>query len=99
MYARRCGWRSPGGWTSPAASSATDRRTRSSFGSFSGRSGSMATSAEAAPRPGYFGEFGGQFVPEVVMPALAELADAYEKARSDPDFQRELAELGRSFVG
>ena len=52
-----------------------------------------------AARPGYFGEFGGQFVPEVVMPALAELGEAYATARADGEFQRELAELERDFIG
>jgi tryptophan synthase beta chain len=56
--------------------------------------------AEAQPqRPGYFGQFGGQFVPEVLMPALAELEAAYAEARDDPDFQAELAGLLRDFVG
>jgi tryptophan synthase beta chain len=59
----------------------------------------MPTRAEATTRTGYFGEFGGQFVPEVVMPALAELEDAYAIAQADPGFQRELSELGRDFVG
>ena len=35
-------------------------------------------------RPGYFGEFGGQFVPEVLMPAIQELEVAYAEARDDP---------------
>lgn len=39
----------------------------------------------------YFGEFGGQFVPEVLMPALNELERAYLEAKEDPEFQRELA--------
>jgi tryptophan synthase beta chain len=56
--------------------------------------------AEAQPqRPGYFGQFGGQFVPELLMPALAELEAAYAEARDDPDFQAELAGLLRDFVG
>ena len=41
--------------------------------------------AQAAPRrPGYFGDFGGQFVPEVLMPAIQELEVAYTEARDDP---------------
>jgi tryptophan synthase beta chain len=56
--------------------------------------------AEAeARRPGYFGEFGGQFVPEVLMPAIQELEVAYAEARDDPDFQSELGQLLRDFVG
>jgi tryptophan synthase beta chain len=35
---------------------------------------------------GKFGPYGGQFVPETLMPALAELETAYEAAKNDPDF-------------
>lgn len=35
---------------------------------------------------GKFGPYGGQFVPETLMPALAALADAYDTARQAPDF-------------
>src|SRR5436309_329591 len=59
----------------------------------------MPASTERGARPGYFGEFGGQFVPEVVMPALAELEEAYRLARADPAFQSELDQLERDFVG
>ena len=52
-----------------------------------------------ARRPGYFGEFGGQFVPEVLMPAIQELEVAYAEARDDPSFQAELGGLLRDFVG
>jgi tryptophan synthase beta chain len=56
--------------------------------------------AEAEPRrPGYFGDFGGQFVPEVLMPAIQELEVMYAEARDDPNFQAELAGLLRDFVG
>src|SRR5215208_2041389 len=52
-----------------------------------------------ARRPGYFGEFGGQFVPEVLRPAIQELETAYAEARDDPSFQAELGQLLRDFVG
>jgi tryptophan synthase beta chain len=48
---------------------------------------------------GHFGPFGGQFVPETLMTALAELADAYHQARQDELFQRELASLLRDYAG
>jgi len=48
---------------------------------------------------GHFGPFGGQFVPETLMTALAELAEAYEQAQQDELFQRELASLLRDYVG
>jgi tryptophan synthase beta chain len=46
-----------------------------------------------------FGPYGGQYVPETVMPALAELEAAWAAARDDPSFQGELGALLRDFVG
>ena len=48
---------------------------------------------------GRFGEFGGQYLPETLMPAVAELETAYLEARADPEFERELAGLLRDWVG
>src|SRR5579884_1636431 len=48
---------------------------------------------------GHFGEFGGRFVPETLMHPVEELEQAYEAARNDPDFQRELNELLRNYAG
>lgn len=48
---------------------------------------------------GRFGKYGGQYVPETLMPALAELEAAFETARQDEAFQREFQELLRKFVG
>ena len=38
-------------------------------------------------RVGYFGDFGGQFVPEMIMPALQQLEAEYQAAGKDPEFQ------------
>src|SRR3989440_380238 len=48
---------------------------------------------------GRFGAFGGKFVPESLVAALAELESAYEQARNDADFQAELNGQLSSFVG
>ncbi|MBI3973262.1 MAG: tryptophan synthase subunit beta [Chloroflexi bacterium] len=58
--------------------------------------GRPALAREAA---GYFGRYGGQYVPETIMPALAQLVAAYEQTKHDPAFQHELAELSRHYVG
>lgn len=50
-------------------------------------------------QPGHFGRFGGRFVPEALIGALDELALAHENAQNDPEFQRELGELHRSYSG
>jgi len=51
------------------------------------------------PTKGKFGPYGGQFVPETLMPALAELEAAYEAAKADPEFQAELDHLLKTYVG
>ena len=38
---------------------------------------------------GHFGAFGGKYVIETLMPALAELEQVYLEAKADPEFQRE----------
>lgn len=48
---------------------------------------------------GRFGDFGGKFVPETLMVALAELEQAYLKAKADPAFQQELAYYLKEYVG
>ena len=48
---------------------------------------------------GYFGRFGGQFVPEALSGALAELDEAWTWARADDDFQAELDRLRRQYGG
>jgi tryptophan synthase beta chain len=48
---------------------------------------------------GRFGQFGGKYVPETLMPALAELETAFEQYRDDPDFNQELQGLLRDYVG
>jgi tryptophan synthase beta chain len=46
-----------------------------------------------------FGAYGGQYVPETLMPALAELEAAWVEARDDPGFTAELADLLHDFAG
>ena len=48
---------------------------------------------------GAFGPFGGQFVPETLMPALAELEAAWNAAQADDAFRAELAQMLRDYVG
>ena len=46
-----------------------------------------------------FGRYGGQYVPETLMPALAELEQAWGRAREDPAYRAELDLLLRDFAG
>ncbi len=50
-------------------------------------------------KKGYFGDFGGQFVPELLMPPLLELEDAVENILPSQEFQDELGHVLREFVG
>jgi tryptophan synthase beta chain len=48
---------------------------------------------------GYFGDYGGQFVPETLMPVLDELTQAYQKAKEDKEFWRDFEKLSRDYSG
>jgi tryptophan synthase beta chain len=48
---------------------------------------------------GYFGGFGGRYVPETLIHALEELEEHYERYKDDPEFVEELDSLSRDFVG
>ena len=59
----------------------------------------MSTRQARPDAHGRFGEFGGRYVPEVLIPAHEELAAAWEQVRNDPGFHAELDGLLRDFVG
>ena len=48
---------------------------------------------------GHFGEFGGQYVPETLLPALRELEEAYGAAQADPTFWKDLDSLAEHYAG
>jgi tryptophan synthase beta chain len=48
---------------------------------------------------GHFGQFGGRFVPEALIPALDELAEAFNSAKNDPKFKEELDNLHKRYSG
>jgi len=51
------------------------------------------------PAPGWYGRYGGRFVPETLVPALTELEDAWADALADEEFRSELDRLGREYGG
>ena len=60
----------------------------------------MSTKMEAVPDArGRFGAYGGRYVPETLMAPLEELERAYNEARADAGFQKELDDLLRNFAG
>jgi tryptophan synthase beta chain len=61
-----------------------------------------STTREKHPYPderGRYGDYGGKYVPETLMPALQELEEAYEIAKTDPVFQEEYLGLLKHYVG
>ncbi len=58
-----------------------------------------ADSTTVPDERGYFGEFGGRFVPETLVPALEELEIAYREAMADPAFQAQLMHLQQTYTG
>jgi len=60
----------------------------------------MTSQPRALPdERGYFGKYGGRFVPETLIPALDELTAAYQQLKADPAFQSELDQLHRTYTG
>ena len=55
--------------------------------------------ASVPDEQGRFGDFGGRYVPETLVPALEQLASEFALAQKDEDFQRQLRELLRDYVG
>lgn len=49
--------------------------------------------------PGYFGDFGGQYVPEMIMPALQQLESEYDSARRDPLFTEQYERYLKEYDG
>ncbi len=47
----------------------------------------------------YFGDYGGQFVPEILIPALEQLESAFVESQKDPEFQNEFDSLLRDYAG
>jgi len=50
-------------------------------------------------RKGRYGEYGGQYIPETLVPAVQEVERAYEHYKNDPAFQKELQDLLEKYAG
>ena len=59
----------------------------------------MVTRQDLPDELGRYGDYGGRFVPETLMPAIHELEMAYKESITDEDFQSKLSSLLNSFVG
>jgi len=59
----------------------------------------MVTRQDLPDELGRYGDYGGQFVPEILMPAIHQLEIAYKESIEDEEFQSELSSLLNSFVG
>src|SRR5439155_21703623 len=63
------------------------------------RGGDRVSVAARPDEHGRFGAYGGRYAPEVLIPALDELTDAWLELRDDPGFRGELTDLLRNLVG
>ena len=59
----------------------------------------MSTPTTDLGTAGSFGSYGGRYVPEALMAALDELAQAFDAAQADPSFSQQLQELNKSYTG
>ncbi|HIE53091.1 MAG TPA: tryptophan synthase subunit beta, partial [Armatimonadetes bacterium] len=59
----------------------------------------MTTVKTLPDAQGHFGPYGGRFVPETMMRALEQLTEEYQRAKQDPEFQRELDYYLREYAG
>jgi len=59
----------------------------------------MAIDLNLPDEKGHFGQFGGRYVSETLIPALTELQNAYEEAKKDPNFQKEIDYYLKNYVG
>jgi len=59
----------------------------------------MSETNKDAARVGFFGDFGGQFVPPVLLQTVQEVAAAWEEAKNDPTFQLEYRRLCLEYAG
>src|SRR5918911_101271 len=91
MCGKRSSSSSPTGWTRrvPWRMSQAGRTV----------SGCGGSSLRQETEKGYFGPFGGRYVPETLIHALEELEEAYDRYKDDPEFVEELDSLSRDFVG
>src|SRR5918998_996648 len=89
--ARRSSSSSPSGWTHRVPwRTGRAEKTANWFG---------GSSLRQKTDTGYFGPFGGRYVPETLIHALEELEEAYERYKNDPEFEEERDRLARDFVG
>jgi len=59
----------------------------------------MPVDLKLPDKKGHFGEFGGRYVSETLIPALTELESAYAEAKEDPSFQKEIDYYLKQYVG
>ncbi len=59
----------------------------------------MSPTTTLPDRQGHFGQFGGKYVIETLMPALEELERVYKDAQADPEFQKQLVYYLKQYVG
>jgi tryptophan synthase len=83
-----------------AAQIATAKTARASESHVAGAAAQKKARIDTTVKEGsHFGEFGGRYIPETLVEAHRELEEAYAKAKADPTFQAEVAEMRARYVG
>ncbi|MGY3566878.1 tryptophan synthase beta chain [Sinomonas sp. RB5] len=86
------------GETMPAGSPGSGDHTTSTGAEAAMAEEFLSGSLRHAPGP-YFGSYGGRWMPESLIAALDELDDTFEKAKADPEFLAQIADLNRNYSG
>jgi len=88
---------------SPPASKQTVKKISSKINLLSQRYANSTLNTQEvvilAEKQGYFGNYGGRFVPETLVPALDELTAAYQALQTDTEFWREFESYGHYYIG
>jgi len=80
-------------------SPAKKRKTRGAKPASGGKAAAKAAVAPQDLSDAHFGEFGGRYIPETLVEAHRELSVAYAKAKADPKFQAQVAEMRKQYIG
>ena len=82
--------------STPAAAAGTPEQTVDGQVTDSFLAGGESLRHAAGP---YFGAYGGRWMPESLIAALDELTETFEKAKADPEFTAQIAELNKNYSG
>jgi len=59
----------------------------------------MKNAAQLPDEKGYFGKYGGSFIPPQLQDVIDEITQSYQKLKQDPEFQKQLVDLNKHYTG